>query len=213
MPSISHTLFVLRLRWILAPVLASFCCAAPSRCGAARAQPAPDCGVASVYAALRILGRDLSLGDIEDRFRELVGRDDLSRLSLAEMRSVAESYGLHAASFTGGDRLEDIAVPAILYLRAQRLDRSAGQPGHFIVLRAADNDQADIVDLSLSLQSRLVPAEKLREAWDGQFLVIAEEPISVRPSWRNVLSIFLIIAGAAAACSLVRRRKPLRETH
>lgn len=168
-------------------------------------QQIPECGLASLYAAMRVLGRDVDLDDLRNTFQQQLARNDLSTVSLAELRQVAESYGLHTAALRDGSReLRDVPLPAILYLRLPRR-RAARDAGHFIVLRAVDGDQAEVIDLSARQGWRWVPISGLGQVWHGELLAVATKRVHIPAPWSKHAAVFCVGAGTLAGAFAVGR--------
>jgi hypothetical protein len=148
--------------------------------------PAPDripqCGVASTYAVLRLVGRPAALADLEHRFETLNPRPDLQALSLAELRAVLSSYGLHSLSLRIDPRDAGRApCPAILFIRPVHLPNNQSSVGHFLVLCSVSESEAEILDLSTigGFQRRPMSVAELAKVWDGELLAISATPIEM----------------------------------
>ncbi len=146
----------------------------------------PDCGVACVYAMLKLLDRPQSMADIQSRLTELNPEMPPGRWSLADLRRCLESYGLHASSIRVPSGLAP--VPSILYLTMpdpEKRARAGLPPGHFGILKKGEEDTAIILDLQRTDEKYeiTVPVQGLREAWDGTTLVVSLEKIEYQNSW------------------------------
>jgi ABC-type bacteriocin/lantibiotic exporter with double-glycine peptidase domain len=151
----------------------------------------PDCGVASVYAIMTLVGYPQSLEQIESRFRELNPDVDLRRLSIADLRQCISSFGLYAVSLRiPRSAVASAPTPSILYLLPPDQGRRALRAlplGHFVALKRIDAGQAEILDLNplAETQNFSVPLAALLESWDGVALVVSVEPLPKQPSLVN----------------------------
>jgi ABC-type bacteriocin/lantibiotic exporter with double-glycine peptidase domain len=173
--------------------------AAPPLLTASEVEQLPSCGVASLYATMRTLRRDVSVAAIQEQFQRQLGREDLTTVSLAEISQVAESYGLHTAALRAesGD-LRSISMPAILYLRYPRRAAPGGNIGHFVVVRAATARQAELIDLTSPHGWRWTPIPRLRQFWRGEALAVSTKPVAVPSPWLRHATAYLSLVGGFA---------------
>lgn len=197
------------VRWqsLLLTILAVGCLLAAQRpSGAAEAERIPQCGVASLYATMRTLKRDVSLDELQQQFQQQLRRVDLTTVSLAEIRQVAESYRLHTAMLRAepGD-LPSISLPAILYLRIPHRTGPSANVGHFVVVRATYGEQAEVIDLTATHGWRWIPISRLREFWQGELLAVSTKPVVVPSPWLRHAAAWLFFGSAFATALLAWR--------
>lgn len=166
---------------------------------AAEGQRIPECGMASLYATMRTLGRSVELDELRQAFQKELRRDDLTTVSLAELAQVAEAYGLYTAALrTSPGDFRAVPLPAILYLKIPRPRQPGLDVGHFVVARATDGNQVQLIDLSSTNGWRWVPITKLQEVWRGELLAISAEPVRIPSPWLRRAAVFCFALGAVA---------------
>jgi ABC-type bacteriocin/lantibiotic exporter with double-glycine peptidase domain len=166
-----------------------------------------ECGVASVYALLRLSGKAVSLEEVENRFRALRPGIDLGKLSMADLREVSRSFGMRVASFrVDPSDISNIPVPAILYLRPEKLAVRGVKPpiGHFILLRSVNNAHAEVMDFTFPGGRGEVPLDRLSQGWDGEMLALA----TGAPDGHHLLVSAILVGGTGGLVLgwLFRRR-------
>jgi ABC-type bacteriocin/lantibiotic exporter with double-glycine peptidase domain len=154
----------------------------------------PSCGVGSAYLLLACHERPAKLEELRRRFRRVNPAIDWGRISCRELRLVLESYGLPAATVRiEPSSLRNLTLPAILYVRPERVDRGTGDTGHFLVLESIEGNDAFLLDSNRAIkgfQFRM-PVAELSRTWDGEAIVVERD----RRGW--------IAAGALALAGLV----------
>ena len=165
--------------------------------------------MAVVYAALKLLDRPVPLGTLGAQCRALRPGVRLDRLSLGDLRLVLERHGVQARGLRVG-AADELPVPAILYIRPERLSRRA-LTGHFVLLRHADGSAVELVDVTAIPRVLRMRREELWAHWDGELLAMGRAPPGGSGSWRR-----LGLAGAllaVAVCSGLLARRLWRFAH
>lgn len=167
------------------------------------------CGIASIYGLLKCNGVTATLEDVEARVEKLHPHAIFSQLSMAELRSTLESFGLDAKSFVSNRKPRQVPVPSIIYLRPDKV--GGGEVGHVVLLRSISSHSAVISDFTAGIGTQEVSIDELRSFWDGE--IIAVEP--VRQGREAILRIaglgllaFLIWYFAASIVRMRLRKEP-----
>lgn len=138
--------------------------------------PMPQCGIASIYAMLKLHELPASLDGIAQRVRENRPKADLRRLTMRDLRETLESYGLYAHSVRiDPSGISQVATPAILYFPSDRIGRN-NHVGHYAVLDRVVGNDVEITDLTGSGHMSLSIMD-LCDIWAGDLLVVSKEPI------------------------------------
>jgi ABC-type bacteriocin/lantibiotic exporter with double-glycine peptidase domain len=166
---------------------------------AAAEERIPECGIASLYCALQMLGRNVPLHDVTARVENLTTGGDGSQLSMKQLREVVESYGLYAASVRARpETIHSLHVPAILFLAPPDW-RDRGDVGHFIVLEKVDAAGAHVVDVSfprsIPTGRTVIKLTDLPKVWAGEALLVDTRPIQMRTASRLAPISTFVLAG------------------
>ncbi len=153
------------------------------------------CGVYSVYACARLLGkRDLAM---EELLRpEFVGRAEGS--TILELSRAIESQSLHSQVCAGAtvDLLALAEAPMILHVRASPRSKEAD---HYVVLAAKDGPNMLILDGARMVK---VTIDELSVYWDGTVILVGnlEVPhslIALEKFWRLAVSLAVLVGAVA----------------
>lgn len=171
----------------------------------------PECGVAAVYGVCTLLDIETSPEQVEDVIKRRDPEADLSALSLSQIVRAIEDLGLAAeASRAEPDEFDRIPVPAIAYIRPERINRGDPRVGHVVILTAASAHGVRALDLTESRRPIEVSMDHLRETWDGEFVSVSK--VERRRFPRNVWqAASVIVCGIALVlfCGLaVRSARP-----
>jgi ABC-type bacteriocin/lantibiotic exporter with double-glycine peptidase domain len=137
-----------------------------------------ECGVASVYRFLAEVGIEVSPDDIGERFRQLHPGCDLASLSMKQLVDVLHSYGMVASAVRYRPaRIDDLPVPAILFVKPQPRARVLGT-GHFAVLTSVGREYATVIDLTQVNKGRdggvvHVDKRRVRTIWNGEAILVS----------------------------------------
>jgi hypothetical protein len=159
----------------------------------------PSCGVAVVYAALKLLDRPVPLDTLQAACRALRPGVRLDRLSLADLRLVLQRHGVRAQALRVAAS-DELPVPAILYIRPERLNRRS-LTGHFVLLRHADGSAVELVDVTATPRVLRMRRDELFVHWDGELLAMGPQPLGASFAWRR-----LGLAGALLAVAVLSGR-------
>lgn len=175
----------------------------------------PECGVASTYAVLKLLGRPAPLAEVEGRFKQLCPGSNPDTLSMSELRTVLNSYSVHTLPVQVDVRdLKGLPYPSILYLRPDRIQGNRTGIGHYLVLHSVSDTAAEVIDLSMQggFSRRSVPLGDLTKVWDGEMLAVSLTPFKAAglPPWL-VAANLLLLFGAFAYVAW-SERELLRQT-
>jgi hypothetical protein len=174
---------------------------APRATTAAESQ-IPECGVASTYAVLKLVGRPVPLADLVGRFHEQCPEANLDALSIAELQKVLNSYSVYTQGLQVDVRNpKRLPCPAILYLPPDRLRNNQTGIGHFLVLASVSATEADVIDLSMrgGFSRSTLPLAELMKFWDGEMLAVSPVPFksSGLPLWLIVANVLLLATAFA----------------
>lgn len=131
------------------------------------------CGIACLYGILKANGHSQSLEQIEARVRSLHPDAVMSELTLMQLRTTLESYGLRAASYRSNRNPEQIPAPSILYLRPEKVGDQ--RVGHVILLQSIADGKANICDFTAGIGRRSVTFEELHSFWDGELITVSQQ--------------------------------------
>ncbi len=152
----------------------------------------PYCGIYSVFAASRLLGREMNPRDLLKS--EYVGSRKGS--SLAELKRAAEDSGLHALAVGRLDTrmLKRSPYPMILHVK-RNVDSNAFD--HFEVFLGSNSEGALLYDAPRPI--RIEPFSVLASRWSGSALVLSASPIDADAFFgprRAALLIYMLLGGA-----------------
>ena len=165
-------------------------------------QVLPSCGVAAVYAILRESGRPIALETVEAAGRRHAA--SLEHLSLADLGAILDEFGLKSVSAKTTSRgLADAPLPAVIYLRPERIPGSPAV-GHFMVCRRATDERLELLDLTRSMSAWSVPHDEVDSWWDGECLLVAPSQASLTwLLWRRTVLITVAAASTAVLLGLL----------
>lgn len=173
----------------------------PQRAGRGHAgdQPLPACGVAAVYAALKLLERPVPLEALERQFHRLRPGMRLDRLSLADLRRVVEQHGLPARALRVIPSGK-LPVPAILYIRPERLP-GGPSAGHFVLLRHGDASSVEVIEFQGVPRVVRIPRQVLFAHWDGELLALGNEARQAsRATWLGPVALLSVAVVSGIIC-------------
>lgn len=165
--------------------------------------PGGYCGLSSLLAVLRMLGKEVTLEQLlEPRY---LGSSRGS--SMAELKQAAEDFGAWATPL-GGLTIDALAAspqPIILHVAAR--GQSAAYD-HWVLFLGVENGKAKILDGAAPVE--LVSFAELLARWDNTGLLVSDGPAGVgKIHWSGrgtfVPYLFLGLVGAAAASWANRR--------
>jgi len=139
------------------------------------AEKMPHCGVAAIYGVAKLNGGSVSPKDVESLILRRSPQADLSALSIKQMREALEDLGLSAQAFkTQAKTLDAMEMPAIVYLRPERMNRQ-DNIGHVVIVTSASDSSIRVLDLTQSRDPIDVPAAEFRDGWDGEYLAVSRD--------------------------------------
>jgi len=151
------------------------------------------CGIACVYGILKLNGVSRSLAEIETRVRTLHPDAVLSQLTLHQLRTTIESFGLSAASYLSNREPGQIPTPCILYLRPDKVGEK--QVGHVILLQSVSKERAEICDFTAGIGRRSISLSELRSFWDGEMIAVSHAAPGLARFIRPAACIIAVSAG------------------
>lgn len=138
------------------------------------AERMPHCGVAAVYGVAKIHGVSTTPSAIEASILSRSPGANLSALSLKQLREAMGDLGLSARAFqVTQETLPELPTPCIVYIRPERLNRSAKDIGHVVILASITDKSVRILDLTLSTEPIDVSKSEFAESWDGEYLAVS----------------------------------------
>ncbi len=153
------------------------------------------CGIASLCAAARLLGREVTFADVCG----LLKQEDRPR-HLRELSDAARALGLTTKPmrWKRGQQLS-FPTPAILHLCPAR----GNAPGHFIVGAVGVHGVIQVIDCPFA--PTWVSETELWDYWDGVALYLATQPsdlsgLETHRSWWTILAALGLGANSLAIC-------------
>jgi len=164
-----------------------------------RKSSAPYCGIYCIYTVLKFAGREID-------FRELAKSEYIGSRrgsSLAELKKAAEDCGLYAVSVSKlADRdLRQSEYPVILHVKSEI---GSGQYDHYRLFLGTKDGKAQLLDPPDPVTS--VPFSELAPYWDGNGLIVSNEPIDLGAVLAPTRKRFIIYAAIALAIILIVHR-------
>lgn len=157
----------------------------------------PHCGTACVYGVLKHFDRAAPIAEVERRMMEIDPDADLAKLSLAQLRRLIASFGLHARSVRADLRYPDrIPIPAILFIDANNAGNQA-MVGHVVLMRRVTGQGAYVTDLTVFGRTRFLPRDRLVNVSDGRMLLVSDRPFAPMINWLAVSGVLVMLVAAA----------------
>lgn len=163
----------------------------------------PYCGVYSLYAALRLHGKEVAFADL------LTPKyiSSYKGSTLGELRQAAMDFGAHAEAVDGltAASLRASSDPIILHVRRPGF----GTPyAHWVLFLGVEGGKARIVDPPHAVQ--LLPFAELLALWDGTGLMVAKAPVSTWPvrvaAWLELGALLLFVVTVLGLARLAWER-------
>ncbi len=157
------------------------------------------CGLYCLYTVIKLAGQEVD-------FQELVKpeyRGSNRGSSLAELKKVAEDYGLYAlpADKLTSRELGQLAYPIILHVKTEI---GSKQYDHYELLLGTESSKARIFNPPEPV--RLVPFWELAPRWDGNGLIVSAEPIDLVAVSAPARKRFIMYAAIALVIILIVHR-------
>lgn len=160
--------------------------------------PGPHCGLYCLYSAMKLSGKEIEFKELLKP--EYIGSSKGS--SLAELKKAAIDNGLEAVVVgrLSGTELKSSPYPMILHTKSEQTDK---EYNHYVLYLGTESGKAKIFDPPNPVA--LMSFAQLAPMWDGNALVVANEPINLNKIfWPGRL--MLIIYSAVAIIFIILTR-------
>lgn len=155
-----------------------------------RKRSGPYCGVNCIYTIMKLAGMEIDFRDLLKPY--YLGSRKGS--SLAELKQVAEDYGLHAKAVEKltNQILVQSEYPIILHVKSDPMSK---EYDHYILFLGIENGFVKVIDPPHP--SKLISFAELSLLWDSTGLIVSADPIelsSILASSRKQFILYGVIA-------------------